>query len=83
MIATFHIKFNILNPTTGDDNSCILGSYTADGVTNLLENLNIKENIKDDSLHLDIETALESLKFQVELLVIYGSFFKYLDSFYL
>ena len=35
------------------------------GVSTLLENLNIKENIKDDSLHLDIETALESLKFQV------------------
>ena len=45
--------------------SYISGSYTADGVSTLLENLNIKENIKEDSLHLDIETALESLKFQV------------------
>ena len=34
-------------------------------MSNLLENLNIKENIKHDNRELDIETALESLKFQV------------------
>ena len=43
----------------------LAGSDTADGVSNLLENLNIKENIKHDNRELDIETALESLKFQV------------------
>ena len=47
--------------------SCITGSFSNDGLSDLLENLNIKENIKNDSSHLDIENALESLKFQVEI----------------
>ena len=47
--------------------SCITGSFSNDGLSGLLENLNIKENIKNDTSHLDIENALENLKFQVEI----------------
>ena len=47
--------------------SCITGSFSNDGLSGLLENLNIKENMKNDTSHLDIENALENLKFQVEI----------------
>ena len=45
----------------------VTGSFSADGVSDLLENLNIEASVKNDTCHLDIETALESLKYQVEI----------------
>ena len=57
----FPVKIHTFN------NSCITGSFSNDGLSGLLENLNIKENMKNDTSHLDIENALENLKFQVEI----------------